>query len=121
MKKANKEMLDKRNNILYFVNNLMCGISSMVYMFYISIISISIFPVVHNTKGLNDDILLETIVEADMFIIRNFFMLLVITILFYVINYIFYRKKKEKLLWGLVIISSLSLIINIIRVLMIYV
>lgn len=121
MKKKVKKNENNKNDLLYFINNLLCMISSMLYMFYISITSVSIFPVVQQTKEMTDDVMLETIIKADMFIIRSFMMVFVLSIIFYVINYFVNKKQNKNILWGLCILSSLVLIINIVRVLMIYI
>lgn len=93
----------------------------MLYMFFVAITSLSIFPAVYNTSGLNDNTMLESIVRADMFIIKSFFVLFVVAVLFYVVNYICYRKEKGRVLWALVILSSLTLIVNIVKVIIFYI
>lgn len=121
MKKKVKNNENNKNDLLYFINNLLCMISSMLYMFFVSITSVSIFPVVKQTKEMTDDVMLETIIRADMFIIRSFMMIFVISVIFFIINYFANKKQNKKILWGLVILSSLTLIVNIVRVLMIYI
>lgn len=121
MKKKVKKNENNKNDLLYFINNLLCMITSLIYMFFVSITSVSIFPVVHKTKEMTDDVMLETILKADMNIIESFMIALVMSVIFYVINYFVFKKNNNKILWGLIIISSLTLIINIVRVLMLYI
>ena len=114
--------IEKNNNgVIYFINNCICTISSLIYMLYVSITSVAIFPVVKQTQELTDDVMLETIYKAAMFILRNFMSVLIMTIIFLVINYFVNKKNNKKYSWGLLIFFSLVLVINLVRVIMFYI
>ena len=114
--------IEKNNNeVIYFINNCICTISSLIYMLYVSITSVAIFPVVKQTQELTDDVMLETIYKAAMFILRNFMSVLIMTIIFLVINYFVNKKNNRKYSLGLLIFFSLVLVINLVRVIMFYI
>lgn len=113
-------MIDKTIDVLYFVNNLLCMMASFFYVFFVSITSVTIFPEVYRVGGFTDDSMLETIIKVDMFIIRRFMLMFVLSIIFMVVNYIIFKKKNKKMLLGLLILSGIVLLCNFIRVLIFY-
>lgn len=121
MKKKDTKVENNKEGLLYFINNLLCMIASFFYMYFVSISSIALFPVVQQTKELTQNVVLETTVKADMFIIENFMIMFVLSIIFYVINYIGFKKKNNKILWGLCVVGGLAVVVNFIRVLMFYI
>jgi glycerol uptake facilitator-like aquaporin len=90
-------------------------------MLYVAITSVAIFPVVKQTQDFTDDVMLETIFKADMFILRNFINVLIMTFIFLVINYFIYKKNNKKYSFGLLIFLSLVFVINLVRVVMFYI
>ena len=121
MKKKDTKVENNKEGLLYFINNLLCMIASFFYMFYVSITSVALFPVVQQTKELTENVVLETIIKADMFIIRSFMMMFVFSIIFYVVNYLIFKKKNKRILWGLCVVAGLAVVVNFIRVLMFYI
>lgn len=120
-KKKDTKVENNKEGLLYFINNLLCMIASFFYMYFVSITSIALFPVVQQTKELTQNVVLETTVKADMFIIESFMIMFVLSIIFYVINYIGFKKKNNKILCGLCVVGGLALMVNFIRVLMFYI
>jgi len=110
-----------RSDILLFINSLLCFVASLLYMFFHTISSIGVFTVTAEAEELSGDIIVDIVEKVDAAVIKSYVLLLVTAVVFSIINYVGFKKKKEKLLWFLNIMAVILLIINIVRCVMIYI
>ena len=116
-----EKLKNKRCDMLFFLNSLFCFIATLAFMFFHTISSINVFDVTAGAEELSGDIIVDIVEKVDAAVIKAFILLAITTVVFYIVNFIGFKKKKEKLLLYLDIMAIILLVINITRCVLLYI
>ena len=99
-----------------FINSILITIIAILYMFREGIITIAAMASKYALNEISEDIIIKTVKDLTIILSKETIALVIGCIILHILNYIFTKKKNDKLLKILTILSIIIIVFLVIKI-----